>query len=443
MSAVDTHTSPSALDGALRLLRGRRIVSLSILGLIAAYLVYAFFAFDVAGAASRARLDNARLLLQDFWSHKTHVTRDNRSGAIVAAIEGSRKMTYAPGEEPDWVHPATDGSLTVDLPRGDQVAIDQQGVVTLTMTDAAQPIILIPSPSGVTMTGAPQPLPDWINAADNRVALNLPSGTRLSVTRTRTEVMRRFPGWECFFFTLDSRWSGTSFTERVGAAISQPGAAASMWHDFWNNSVWHHKDVAWAMGETVLMAFVGTIGAALIALPLAFWSARNFSPSFVARFASRRSYDFLRGVDALIWTVILSRAFGPGPLTGALAILLTDIGTFGKLFSEALENTDQKQVEGLRATGAGPLQRARWGVIPQISPVMLSQVLYTLESNTRGATVIGAIVGGGIGLLLTQAIITHQDWEHVAYYIILVVLTVILMDTISGWLRRRLIKGDG
>ena len=110
-------------------------------------------------------------------------------------------------------------------------------------------------------------------------------------------------------------------------------------------------------------------------------------------------FDFVRGVDALIWTVILARAFGPGPLTGALAILVTDTGTFGKIFSEALENVDQKQIEGVQSTGANAPQRYRFGVIPQVTPVLLSQLLYFLESNTRSATVIGAITGGGIGLL--------------------------------------------
>jgi phosphonate transport system permease protein len=159
------------------------------------------------------------------------------------------------------------------------------------------------------------------------------------------------------------------------------------------------------------------------------------------RFGFRRLFDFVRGVDALIWTIILSRAFGPGPMTGALAILITDSGTFGKTFSEALENINEGQVEGLRSTGANALQRARFGVIPQLAPILLSQVLYYFESNTRSATVIGAIVGGGIGLLLTQAIITQKDWEEVAYYMILIVLMVMAMDALSGWIRRRFIKG--
>ena len=160
------------------------------------------------------------------------------------------------------------------------------------------------------------------------------------------------------------------------------------------------------------------------------------------RFAMRRVFDFVRGVDALIWTIILARAFGPGPMTGALAIMITDTGAFGKQFSETLENIDEKQVEGLRSTGANAIQRARFGVLPQITPVLLGQVLYSFESNTRSATIIGAIVGGGIGLLLTQAISTQKDWEEVAYYLMLIIAMVIIIDSISGWLRRKLIKGE-
>ena len=158
-------------------------------------------------------------------------------------------------------------------------------------------------------------------------------------------------------------------------------------------------------------------------------------------FFMRRVFDFIRGVDALIFTIMLARAFGPGPMTGALAILITDVGGFGKMFSEVLENVDKKQVEGVKSTGASTLQQYRFGVLPQVTPVLLSLVLYFFESNTRSATIIGAITGGGIGLMLTQAMITQKDWEEVSYYIILIILMVMAMDWLSGQLRARLIKG--
>ncbi|MDH2327341.1 phosphonate ABC transporter, permease protein PhnE [Cereibacter sp. SYSU M97828] len=406
------------------------------------YLTYAFFAFDIPGLAQRFRSDNAMIMISGAWSYKTHVTQDNRRGTTVA-IEGERRATYEDDDWPEWV--ARDGASTaIALPRDQSVRFDPDavrvtvpdyGTITVTNTDGVE----VQTPDGT--------LPAWITASNTRADIRLDGG-RVSVTRARSEVFRYFPGWELFFFTLSSPFHDMSWGQIAASAVSseqiRPGMSniAAMASDFWNNDMWRHKDVVWALFETLLMAFLGTIGAALISFPLAFLAARNFMPVAPARFGIRRVFDFVRGVDALIWTIILSRAFGPGPMTGALAILITDTGSFGKLFSESLENIDEKQVDGLRSTGANALQRGRFGVIPQVAPVILSQVLYFLESNTRGATVIGAMVGGGIGLLLTQAIQTQKDWENVAYYIVLIVLLVMAMDSLSGWLRRKLIRGD-
>lgn len=423
--------------------RTKRLFAFAAPAAILAYLIYIFFAFDVAGLASSARLDNAAILLSDFWSYKTHVTRDNATGTLTVAIEGEKKGTYPPGDLPEWV--TVQGDVTkIDLGKGNIVTYDAAGA-RYVVPDYGT-IDIRPDGDKLALT-APLPLPAWINATDTRISVTTKQG-RFAYSRSKVETFRYQPGWELFFFTLDSPFSRKSFGQlaalattgdRIDPARSNIGYMLS---EFWTNKMWHHSDVAWAMYETLLMAFLGTMGAALIALPLAFLAASNFAPFRAVRFACRRVFDFVRGVDGLIWTIILSRAFGPGPMTGALAIMITDTGSFGKMFSETLENIDDKQVEGIRSTGANALQRARFGVIPQITPVLLSQVLYYLESNTRSATVIGAIVGGGIGLLLTQAIITQKDWEEVSYYMVLIVLMVMAMDTFSGWLRKRLIKGE-
>ncbi|GLS86608.1 phosphonate ABC transporter, permease protein PhnE [Cypionkella aquatica] len=419
--------------------KSRRLTAFAIPVLLVLYLAYLFISFDISGLAARARMDNARILLADFVSYKTHVTRDNRSGQLSVTIEGESKATFAPNQYPDWM--TTSGDVTnIDLGQGNLITYDAQGARYI--VPGYGTIDIKPDGNRLRLI-APQPIPNWINVTDTRISVTTPAG-RFAYSRSKVETFKYQPGWELFFFTLDSPFYGKSYgqltalltAERIDPARSNLAYMAS---EVWHNKMWHHGDVAWALFETVLMAFLGTMGAALIALPLAFLAASNFTPIRIVRFAFRRLFDFVRGVDGLIWTIILARAFGPGPMTGALAILLTDTGTFGKTFSEALENIDEKQVEGIRSTGAGPLQRARFGVIPQIAPVLLSQVLYYLESNTRSATVIGAIVGGGIGLLLTQAIITQKDWEEVAYYMILIVLMVMAMDTASGWLRRKLI----
>jgi phosphonate transport system permease protein len=435
--------SPSLADTVTRGFDRKRRLAFGIPLAILAYLTYAAISFDLAGLAQRARFDNAAILLSDFWSHKTHVTRDNRTGEVVVAIEGENKGTYPQGMLPDWVS-ISGTTTTIELGSGHTVTYDDAGA---RMVVPGYGTIDIRPEGGKPRVTAPEPIPGWISVSENKVSVTTGAG-RFNYSRNKVETFRYHAGWELWFFTLDSPFYGKSLGQLIGLAATgeriDPARSnlGYMAAEFWTNRMWRHGDVAWAIFETILMAFLGTMTAALVSLPLSFVAARNFNPLGPLRFAARRVFDFIRGVDGLIWTIILSRAFGPGPMTGAIAIALTDTGTFGKTFSEALENIDDKQLEGIQSTGASSLQRARFGVIPQIMPVLLSQVLYYLESNTRSATIIGAIVGGGIGLLLTQAISTQKDWEEVAYYMVLIVLMVMLMDSLSGWLRRKLIKGE-
>ncbi len=425
-----THLQAAATHSISR----KKFGMFSAMVMLIVYGVYIVISFDILGLSQRASLDNAKILIRDSYSYKVHVTRDNRNGEMSVKIEGETKGTYKNGTSPEWVSLGT--QTVVDL--------ENEHIVTFGETDVTYDvpgfgrIWAEPSRKGVEVSLPDGEFPGTLNQSKNRLTITTEAG-RLTVTRNRTEVFRYFSGWELFFFTLESPYHDLSWNEILTRAFT--GESAQILNDFWNNKMWRHKDVAWAIGETILMAFIGTFGGALIALPLAFLAAKNFSPFRAVRFFMRRIFDFIRGVDALIFTIMLARAFGPGPMTGALAILITDTGTFGKLFSETLENVDNKQIEGVKSTGARKLQQYRFGVLPQVTPVILSLVLYYFESNTRSATIIGAITGGGIGLMLTQAMITQKDWEEVSYYIILIILMVMLMDWVSGQIRTRLIKG--
>lgn len=195
-----------------------------------------------------------------------------------------------------------------------------------------------------------------------------------------------------------------------------------------------------ALGETVAIAFLGTLLAAIFAFPLGFLAARNATVSQVVRFFARRGFDTLRGVDTLIWALIWVNVVGLGPFAGVLAIMSSDIGSFGKLFSEAIEASDKRPVEGVVAAGGSRLHAIRFGIIPQVLPVLISQVLYYFESNTRSATIIGIVGAGGIGLTLSEQIRT-LEWQTVCFLIILILLTVAAIDFLSGRLRRA-IAGD-
>src|SRR5689334_14383314 len=147
-----------------------------------------------------------------------------------------------------------------------------------------------------------------------------------------------------------------------------------------------------ALGETLSIALLGTTLAALLAFPFGLLAARNVVASRLIRFPLRRLLDSIRGVDTLIWALVWINVVGLGPFAGVLAIAVSDFGAFGKLFSEAIEAADRKQVEGIRASGGTALHEIRFGLMPQVLPVIAGQVLYFIESNTRSATIIGILV---------------------------------------------------
>ena len=193
-----------------------------------------------------------------------------------------------------------------------------------------------------------------------------------------------------------------------------------------------------ALGETLAIAFLGTLLAALIAFPFSLLAASNVMPNWLLRFTVRRGLDSVRGVNTLIWALIWINVVGLGPFAGVLAIMTSDIGTFGKLFSEAMEAADDKAGEGVIATGGGELHRVRFGLIPQVMPILLGQVLYLMESNTRSATIIGIVGAGGIGQHLTEQIRT-LEWQQVSFLVFMVLVAVAAIDFVSSRLRSSII----
>lgn len=226
------------------------------------------------------------------------------------------------------------------------------------------------------------------------------------------------------------------FPMRIWNGLGELGLIVK--HMFPPQSGGNFAEFAWAIGETLAMAFLGTLFAALMAVPIAFLASKNvfrFSPG---RFVVRRGMDFLRGVDQLIWALIFVRAVGLGPLAGIMAIMISDTGTLAKLFSESVENVDRKPVEGVRASGGDAVQTIRFGLFPQVLPMFLSSALYMFESNVRSATILGIVGAGGIGYQLSERIRGHR-WEEACLILIMILVTVAVIDVISKQLRQRLI----
>ncbi|MFP4084284.1 MAG: phosphonate ABC transporter, permease protein PhnE [Desulfonatronovibrio sp.] len=424
----------------------RRNSLLMVAGCIMAaiYLIYVAFAFDLFQLISSSNPQRAVLLARDAVAHKVHVTQHLRgTPEFEVSIEGERNSTYT--TPPEWVR-KKDDQVEVRLGKGYKVLFLDQGL-KMKVPDYGTIQVQI-TPEGIKADFPEgKPRPEWVNATKAKFDAKPDLARRVQVSRARIEVHRYFAGWENFFFPFNSELRNYSPPEIIGLVFSKDRLNPEIpnWKLIFNtirdNPDWQHGRVFVALLETFLMAVLGTLTAAMVGLPLAVLAASNFTPSRILRFFVRRLFDFLRGVDMLIWSLIFIRSFGLGPLTGSLAIAFTDTGSLGKLFSEALENVQEKQMEGVKSTGANRLQFYRFGVIPQIIPIFISQGLYFLESNVRSATIIGALGAGGIGLLLVEAMNTQRSWENVFYIILLTVCLVMAMDKISSILRNKLIHG--
>jgi phosphonate transport system permease protein len=206
----------------------------------------------------------------------------------------------------------------------------------------------------------------------------------------------------------------------------------SPWHGGWLG------EFGYALLETLAMAFLGTLLASLAALPLGFLGARNVVPDRLSHFGVRRFFDGVRGIDTLIWALMFVNVVGLGPFAGVMAIAVSDCGTLAKLFAEAIENIDRRQIEGVQASGANRLQVMRFGMLPQVLPVMMSHTLYYFESNTRAATILGVVGAGGIGLQLADRIRVN-NWDEVSFLLLMILAAVTLIDVLSKTVRLRII----
>ncbi|MEL6264057.1 MAG: phosphonate ABC transporter, permease protein PhnE [Pseudomonadota bacterium] len=232
-----------------------------------------------------------------------------------------------------------------------------------------------------------------------------------------------------FDFSPERIWTGLERLGRVLSFMFPP-------HLWETREEW--LEIFTALGETLAMAFLGTILGAIVAFPLSFLGAKNINRIFWLRQGSRRVYDVIRAFEALILALIFIRAFGLGPLAGILAIAVSEIGTLAKLFSEALENTSRKPVEGVVASGGSRLQSIRYAIMPQVLPVHLSVLLYNFESNVRSGTILGIVGAGGIGFILSDRI-SGYFWDQAWTIIFLIIAMVYLIDTLSALIRTRLI----
>jgi phosphonate transport system permease protein len=186
--------------------------------------------------------------------------------------------------------------------------------------------------------------------------------------------------------------------------------------------------------ESIQIAVIATAVGILIALPVGFLAARNLLPPYVS-WPARAFIALCRSFHPIIVSILFVKAIGFGALAGVLALVVASVGFIAKLFAEAIEEISLKQVEAVRATGAGFLSVLIMGVVPQVLPRFIGFATYQLDSNLRNSTMVGIVGGGGIGATLFTAY-QRFDFDVVLAILIVIVAMIMLAEIVSGWARR-------
>nr|WP_196837215.1 phosphonate ABC transporter, permease protein PhnE [Zhihengliuella flava] len=188
--------------------------------------------------------------------------------------------------------------------------------------------------------------------------------------------------------------------------------------------------------ETLQMAVIGTLLGALLSLVIAFGAASNIAPKWLYTI-TRMVLNILRSIPELIFALMFVSAVGLGPFAGVLAIIVGSVGSIGKVYAESMEAVPKPPLQALRSTGASRGQIIRFGVLPQASPLLVSYTLLLFEGNVRGATVLGLVGAGGIGLELTNAMRMY-DYGHMFAIVLSIIVLVTLIDRGSALIRKKL-----
>jgi phosphonate transport system permease protein len=218
-----------------------------------------------------------------------------------------------------------------------------------------------------------------------------------------------------------------------------PEQVADLLTRMWPVDFAHYPEsVHAALMETIHIASLGTLLSLLLAMPVGILAAHNLVPSTSLNLLAKLILVSSRSVNSLVWALLFVGIFGPGALAGTLAIAFRSIGFVGKLFGEALEESQPGPIEALTSAGAPWMSRMTFGYWPQVKPAFWSIALFRWDINVRESAVLGLVGAGGIGMVLDSALNLFQ-WNRVAMVLLAIFGVVIVAELVVTQVRRRVI----
>ncbi len=200
--------------------------------------------------------------------------------------------------------------------------------------------------------------------------------------------------------------------------------------------IYTNESIPVSILQTVAMAILGATFGGTIAFLMALLAAKNTTPHPLISLVVKSLFSIERAIPSLVFILIFIQVVGIGPYAGVLALTVSTIGTFGRLYAEGLENSDPNAVEAIYSTGAHKTQVIRFGIIQETLPTLISHTFYAFDVNLRAAIYLGVMGGGGIGFAYHKAIrlFQYQDTLAIVIYIILMIMGT---EKLSGFLRKK------
>ena len=226
----------------------------------------------------------------------------------------------------------------------------------------------------------------------------------------------------------DTDWTRISWDGVKKAALRFIDFDATILKEMWEPAL-----------ETVLMATLATLLGALMAIPVAWLGADNISP--LGRFTylvGRVLMTLSRSVHEVVWGLVFVAAVGLGALAGVLAMAVRSIGFISKTVAEAIEDCNKGPVEAMRAVGANRFQVLMFGIVPQVLPVIIGNVIFEWDVNIRRSTIMGLVGAGGLGLTLHRQM-AASNYGGIATVILVILLLIVFGELFSAWARKRVI----
>ena len=226
----------------------------------------------------------------------------------------------------------------------------------------------------------------------------------------------------------DTDWSRITWEGVVKSAMRFIDFDASVLSEMWEPAL-----------ETVLMATLATLLGSLMAIPVAWLGADNISPlGRVTYLVGRTLMTLSRSVHEVVWGLIFVAAVGLGALAGVLAMAVRSIGFISKTVAEAIEDVNKGPVEALRAVGGNRFQVLMFGIVPQVLPVVIGNVIFEWDVNIRRSTIMGLVGAGGLGLALHRQMAAY-NYGGIATVIAVILALIVFGEVFSAWARKRVI----